>query len=266
MLFGMPPAAAAVSGILRDRASAARNGVDGSHATMTGADEVPEGAGADLGDGVGIACATCHAPHAAGRGERLVRGVAAGDAPTLFAEPRARLCRACHAPSGSERASSGDAAPSGTLWAEDALVPAANGAGWERLQTRFAHAQVKSGCIGCHGGAALGQGHVNHSFRAESRVCGSCHVGDAVRAGSQAARSLQLQALELRNALARFCSAPQQPRAPHPELDPVRCASKALERAHYEVSLVLEDEAAVFHNAELARALLLDAELQLRDH
>jgi hypothetical protein len=134
------------------------------------------------------------------------------------------------------------------------------------MHTPFAHAQVEKGCVGCHGGAALGEGHTNHSFRAEPRVCARCHVDDSRQSGSQAARRLQLQAEELSQALARFCDAPHEPSQPHHQLSPTRCASKALERAHYELSLVLEDEAAVFHNAELSRALLLDAELQLRNH
>jgi hypothetical protein len=218
---------------------------------------------------VGIACAACHAPHSAERGARLIRNVnVKGDAAAageLFPEPSTTLCRSCHAPlSAAARAvvdtsTAHVAAASGTLWASQVAVPAQQGAGWETLRSRSVHDQVPRGCVGCHGGGALAQGAVDHSFRAEPRACATCHADDALKKGRAATAQLRARAQALLRALAPHCHNAD-------DRDSARCSNSSLERAHYEINLVLDDAAALFHNADLSRALLNDAEKQLSDH
>jgi hypothetical protein len=154
-------------------------------------------------------------------------------------------------------------APGGALWAAQIAVPALQGKGWERVSSRSVHGQVARGCIGCHGGAALQPGALDHSFVADERVCASCHEDDALRAGRAAGAELRARALALAQALAPHCQV--QALTPHAQA-PMRCASSGLERARYELGVVLDDAAAIFHNPDLSRALLTDAAQQLSDH
>jgi hypothetical protein len=173
---------------------------------------------------------------------------------------------ALHAPH-VQRAQQLDFAPSGALFASEIAVPARDGAGWERMRSASVHEQVPRGCIGCHGGGALSTNAIDHSFRVEPRVCATCHAEDALQTGRAAAENLQARALALARLLASDCQN-DTTRMPHPQLAAAGCSAthfavpsaSMLERARYEINLVLDDNAAVFHNADLSRVLLDDAE------
>lgn len=217
---------------------------------------------------VGIACAACHAPHSARRGPRLVRQTSGqqywpfttqGATPE---EPRVELCLSCHAPNTNEPA----AAVSGTLWASAVRIPRADADGWEELSAAVAHDQVPGGCVGCHGGAALepeGRARVEHSFRADGRVCNLCHLPGVLASGFPAAAALTRRAVRLSDELSKRCDAVDLTQAHPTQIELSGCEQPALRRALYEVSLVLEDPAAWFHNAARSRVLLDDAERQL---
>ncbi|HTU58604.1 MAG TPA: hypothetical protein VMF89_09220, partial [Polyangiales bacterium] len=111
----------------------------------------------------------------------------------------------------------------------------------------------------CHGGGALQTNSVDHSFRAEPRVCATCHADDAMDAGRVASAELRARALALSRALAPHCQSAAA-HSPHSQLLAATCSDSELERARYETNLVLDDNAALFHNADLSRALLSDAE------
>jgi hypothetical protein len=150
----------------------------------------------------------------------------------------------------------GPAAPSGALWSTQLAVPASDGTRWELIGARSVHQSVPRGCIGCHGGNALEHGAVDHSFRADARACASCHRDDALQAGRELTRALHARALSLAGSLAVACGGSA---GPHTAIDPAQCIDASSSRAAYEVGVVLDDAAAAFHNADLARALLADA-------
>jgi hypothetical protein len=107
-----------------------------------------EDAPANVGP-VGIACAACHAPHAAAHTGSLLREVSV---PAEFGalEARSRICVPCHL---------GGAA---TVWAGTAEAPSP-------------HASL--GCVACHMPEhkedALG---TSHRFRVDPAVCRTCHA------------------------------------------------------------------------------------------
>jgi hypothetical protein len=144
-------------------------------------------------------------------------------------------------------------------------LPAA--AGSELVTGPAPHVDVAGGCVGCHGRRA-NSGALDHSFRVDRATCSECHRS-GVPAGDSA---LQASASELLALLRQRCS-PPAPNAPAHASSPPHsstaslgsCDSAALERAIYEVLLVVEDPAAGVHNPKFARQLLDDAEARLRD-
>jgi len=149
--------------------------------------------------------------------------------------------------------------PSGSLFASEIRVPAREVGAWDLVRARSVHEQVPRGCIGCHGGGALQANAIDHSFRAEPQVCATCHANDALSAGRVASDALHARALAVSLALAPHCQSGAAP-VPHLQLTAAGCSDSALERARYETNLVLDDNAALFHNADLSRALLDEAE------
>jgi len=142
-------------------------------------------------------------------------------------------------------------------------MPKEDQAGWEAFSRASEHEHIPGGCVGCHGGAALGSagnGPVDHSFRADERVCGMCHLPGVMQSSREAASAMTERALQLSAALARRCGPFATTRSPHPSLDELaRCEPPSLRRAQYELALIREDPAALYHNASLSRALLEDA-------
>jgi hypothetical protein len=126
------------------------------------------------------------------------------------------------------------------------------------------HRDVPGGCVGCHGRRAK-SGALDHSFRVDRATCAECH-----RSGVPAEdASLQARASELLSQLYPRCSGAPKAEAEaetHPHASAARignCPSPALERALYEVLLVVEDPAAAVHNPVFARQLLGDAAARL---
>jgi hypothetical protein len=116
---------------------------------------------------LGIACAACHAPHAAHE-RALVRLV---PAPAGFEdEPRDRICLPCHAPS-----SEGVRAAQATFVLGRGAIDLRTGAA---LSATSAHAGL--GCLGCHG-APRASGLVRgaaHAFAVDEARCSrtGCHT------------------------------------------------------------------------------------------
>ncbi len=211
-------------------------------------------------EATGIACAACHAPHAADTGARLIRRVGATDSRL---EPRAAICVRCHAPVADELLPS---ASSGALWLGGVRVPASEQDGWELVSASSSHRAVPGGCVGCHGAGARTEGaKLDHSFRIEAGSCTPCHRGSDPRASAEAAqRSLRERAQALAGRLAEQCPLTDD-RPLHSNGTTERCRLQRLTRARYEIALVLEDEAAAIHNRALASVLLDDAERRLSE-
>jgi hypothetical protein len=188
-------------------------------------------------DGVarpGIACAACHAVHAAGaRAPGLLREP---PPPAVLGQlpPGARpICLGCHTPD-SETPSSAAA-----LWLGRGGLDPRGGA----LEGPAPHAPIAGGCTGCHGaGEAGGAGH---RFAASTGACRGCH------GPLPASTEIRGRALRLWSALGQATSA-DPPHAARPAID----RSTPRGRAAWNVLLVLEDPAAAVHNAGYARRLL----------
>ena len=221
----------------------------------------------------GLACAACHAPHAARHDGALLRSVPLPDAlasdaglPELAVDARTKLCANCHAPLALQPLPAASAA---ALWAGRVRVPdAAEPGRWQLVDGPAPHAANGGSCTTCHGAAAnnTSASGTDHSFRANPASCASCHPADVSREPS-AASALRAQALELARRLPRTCSSmfdagtTEQPL--HAQTKKQACARPADERARYELALVLEDPAVWVHNAPFARQLLADARAQL---
>ena len=220
-------------------------------------------------EGVGVACAACHAPHGAHHGDKLIRAV---DAPARLGDPSADQrypqsapCLRCHAPAGDESYPSASAA---TLFFARAELPPVPGE--DSLVTGDApHKDVPGGCVGCHGGLQATTGRpTDHSFRVDRGACATCHPGGprGERPDAQG-REVRSWALALWSKLKRSAgaaSAISSPDVPHAHRAAWPDASSSLARARYEVELVLEDPSAGVHGAPFARKLLADAEARLR--
>jgi hypothetical protein len=113
----------------------------------------------------------------------------------------------------------------------------------------------------------LQPGAVDHSFRVDARVCATCHTDEVLQAGRAAAQELRSRALAMARALEPLCASPPLD-TPHAQLDSASCptalaarrSNRLQERARYEIGVVLDDAAALFHNPDLSRTLLSDAE------
>jgi len=207
---------------------------------------------------IGIACAACHAPHSDHRGARLVRSMpsSAFEAGAAPSDPPSALCVSCHAQGADP---SPAPSPSGALWQGQARVPAADGDGWDVLRAEGAHSRLPGGCIGCHG--ATTEGRIDHSFRIDPKTCAPCHAPGTEALLASAARELEQRARALEQSLAASCSTSASTSQPaHAAPGPLLCRDPRQTRALYEINLVLEDPAALVHNANLARLLLQDAE------
>jgi hypothetical protein len=216
----------------------------------------------------GIGCAACHAAHKAhahDQGTALVRAVPLPPELEGVKElaGRSAVCIPCHSPVAGERIPSASAA---SIVAGRVALPGSQPA----PTTPRTHDQVPGGCIGCHGGANPDHSsRVDHSFRVDPAACGRCHgPGQPVERADERGDRVQARAIALWSRLReRLASLPASGGQPvHAAGAAVAAAgsSDALERALYEVMLVLEDPAAGVHNAPFARELLRDAEASLR--
>jgi Cytochrome c554 and c-prime len=219
-------------------------------------------------EGVGVACAACHAPHGAHRGEKLVRAVEApatlGNPSGAERYPESAPCLRCHAPVAGESSPSASAA---SLVLGRAELPPVLGE--EALLAGDApHRDVPGGCVGCHGGLQSTTGRpTDHSFRVDRASCAICHAaGPPGERPDGRGRGVRAWAQELWSQLERtagVASSPTPPDALHAHPDDRRRSDPTLVRARYEVELVLEDPAAGVHGAPFARRLLADAEARL---
>jgi hypothetical protein len=229
---------------VRDRAECAS-----CHTTagFLGRAVVPGAAGARTG----IACAACHAPHAETSDAPLLRrpplpALLTGVETTLDEAP-SRVCVACHAPGeGSDvPAASAVALVAGRgAFARDGSV----------LAAPAPHASLERGCLACHGTArARGiEGGAGHAFGVDPDVCARCHEA---RAGREA---LEARAEALAARLAEAGSS-------RPSRAAARAAAPetALDRARWNVALVLLDAGAFAHAGRGATEVLDEAEAML---
>ncbi len=183
---------------------------------------------------MGIACAACHAPHAAHQATALLRAVPPEETMSLpLSAAPSELCLACHADSAEVPSSS-----AGTLvFAAPAGAPSP-------------HAKVPRGCLGCHGGAdSRGPARgARHDFRARTDVCVACHGKPPKEPAGEtiAARAARLAK--------RFA----------PQLDGARPAHAQTSELPRALRVVLEDPAAWAHNGPWARQLLDQVEKERR--
>ncbi|HKQ70047.1 MAG TPA: hypothetical protein VJT73_11945 [Polyangiaceae bacterium] len=206
---------------------------------------------------LGIACAACHAVHDPERGEptrALLRSTTLPrwfDAIAEAARTRSGVCLACHAPDPSSGLPEASAA---LLWAGRGGLDPETGA---EVVEPAAHTSIDGGCVGCHdaGPGGIERG-VGHAFRANAERCAKCH--DPVPAAPGAA--LRQRALELFRRLADGRDEANGDRPLHARREAPPRRATSLERAAYDVALVLEDPAAGAHNANYARHLLTIAE------
>lgn len=182
----------------------------------------------------GITCAACHAPHAQKHAAHLLRAVAGG------------LCEKCHSPVAGELR---PAASSAVLWSGRASVPGAVLGSWEPKRGPAAHGGIA--CVSCHG---AGADKLDHTFKVQAAACAGCHGG----ARREPPGDLHQRARALAARLRGACGG-----TGHALGAAESCGTPELDRARYEVELVLEDPAAGVHNAAFARILLDDAEAAL---
>ena len=210
-------------------------------------------------EAIGIACAACHAPHAADAGPRLVRTLPATGSREASFEPTTRLCAACHG----GREPAGEALPA----ASAAIVwSGSDPAALAGARVPGPHATL--GCVACHmprGSDDSARG-TSHRMVTTPATCAPCHAAPPREKNGVDGRSIAARASDLWRAIGRREGAAEPveggARPPHARgggaaLDP-RLAAAA--RA---VAIVLEDPAAYVHNAAFARALLDSAEAAL---
>jgi hypothetical protein len=213
---------------------------------------------------IGISCAACHAPHAHDRPKTestmpvpaLLRDLPLGApfdrTPIATAhDVRARLCFSCHGTSreGAVTTTSSSAA----LWIGTGGLDPESGSA---LDGTAQHALIEGGCIGCHKGSTTNveSGRL-HGFAVDSSACKPCH---GPRAPDETIRA---RAMNLYDRLAARGAVPKTDKAsPHAAGAAPASLDTPLGRAAHDVLLVLEDEAAAFHNAPYARTLLDRAE------
>jgi hypothetical protein len=198
---------------------------------LAGDRRAPDGVGPQ-----GIACAACHAVHAANaRSPGLLREIAAPPALGKVPSGARTVCLGCHAPDGETPSSAA------ALWlGRGGLDPDSGRA----LEGPAPHAAIAGGCVGCHRaeGGARGAGH---RFAASAAACRGCHGPLPV------APEIRDRALRLWSALGQAPSN-DPPHASRPTID----RGTARGRAAWNVLLVLEDPAAAAHNPRYARRLL----------
>jgi len=217
---------------------------------------------------VGIACAACHAVHGAHVGA-LVRTVARP--PSLGSDVEGRpevassVCVTCHAPARDETLPS---AASAALVEGRFRFPVALGDTEEKGPAP--HANVASGCIGCHGASPGKSRGTDHRFAIDAATCTTCHAGGVPKDALDASgRTLHDRAAALMSKLRRKCAATEVVETPHSRPSDLASCKLPPEqaRALYIAALVSDDRAAAVHNAPFARSLLdrAEAALEARD-
>ncbi len=211
----------------------------------------------------GIACAACHDPHGGPTNDRLVRVVATVSTDDEAVEGSAGVCMPCHTP---RPGAVSPAASAAVLLAGRGGFTVASGTA---LVGATQHADVDRSCLGCHyaGGAGLDvERGAGHAFAVDRRGCvtGDCHRDGQGVDGDAAGRVINDRARTLLALLAARLGVDPGAGPPHAEVGG-SAVDSALARAYYNVALVVEDPAAVYHNAAYARALLDEVERWLAD-
>lgn len=210
----------------------------------------------------GISCAACHDPHGGPTADRLVRIIEPSPlAPApVWTRTGSGVCVPCHVP---EAGATAPAASAAALLVGQGGVQIATG---EPLVGETQHGEVP-GCLGCHRAdgsdapkdAPLERG-AGHAFAVDRTGCtsGDCHR-EGGSDGAAAATDLAGRAEALRAALVARGAIAVTGTTPH-AADLAPAADPRLARASRDLLLVLEDPAAVYHNAAYARALLDEVE------
>ncbi|MEE8408216.1 MAG: hypothetical protein V3T05_01300 [Myxococcota bacterium] len=203
---------------------------------------------------LGIACAACHAVHGEDVGRSLVRRVSLPDG--IGALPAAAeasgICVSCHFP---DTGSALPAASAAALWLGRGGVAVFDG---EPLSGRAPHLNVEGGCVGCHGGST------GHQFAVDRDRCRGCHAdGVPEPTGSIRARAESLWLELISRDVVRVDG--RRDEAPHAAARCIKPVATPEARAAWNVALVLEDRAAMWHNAEYARRLLDQARVVLTE-
>lgn len=206
--------------------------------------------------GVGIACAACHAPHGAHRANGLLRATQA--APSLAAPkwlnlaPSA-LCTRCHAPLPEE---SHPSASSAAIWLGRVRMPQALGG--SIIEGPAPHAALPGGCMACHGASPDSlRRTTHHGFGVNRAICAGCH--DKIGTPWATSSELNEQASRLLAELNAACEAQPLPLQDdsHPASPIPSCrTSQNAAQARYSLSLVKEDPAAGIHNRPFVQQLL----------
>jgi hypothetical protein len=212
---------------------------------------------------LGIACPACHDAHAAGHdGSMATALLRVVKLPDLFDEIPARArarsgtCIACHAP---DREGGLARASAAAIWAGRGGIDVDTGL---PLIGPAPHLEVPGGCVGCHADGPEGlQAGKNHAFRAKKTQCDACHLGRSFASGplpfEGEARDLWKRLLDRR--VVGRSEDKSRIAPPHASTELRSGRGTPLERAAFNLSLILEDPAAATHNPRYAQQLVDNA-------